>query len=131
MSVYGLEGWVEDLPSLNTGRSYHACSSYISGGTRVSYISGGTRISVVGKCKCKGWWTRYTALLAMHYYIIIQVFLVTGGTNDIGDNLNSTEVYDPRVGSWATGAKLLRPMYGFRATNIDGRVLFFGKDIYS
>ena len=118
---------MEDLPSLNTGRSYHACSSYISGETRVSYISGGTRISVVGKCKCKGWWTRYTALLAMHYYIIIQVFLVTGGSNDVGDNLNSTEVYDPVVGSWnVTEAELPIPMTNLRATNIDDRVLIFG-----
>ena len=60
----------------------------------------------------------------------IEVFLVTGGWNGT-HSLDSTEVYDPRVGSWVTGAKLLRPMYGFRATNIDGRVLFFGKKMYA
>ena len=35
VSVYGLQGWEEDLQPLNTGRSYHACSSYMTGGTRV------------------------------------------------------------------------------------------------
>ena len=35
VSVYGLQGWVEDLQPLNTGRRYHACTSYISGKTRV------------------------------------------------------------------------------------------------
>lgn len=36
VSVYGLQGWIEDLPNLNYGREDHACLSYISGeGTRV------------------------------------------------------------------------------------------------
>ena len=35
VSVYNVEGWQEDLPSLNTGRSSHACSSYMSGERRV------------------------------------------------------------------------------------------------
>ena len=35
VSVYGLQGWVEDLQPLNTERYFHACSSYKSGGNRV------------------------------------------------------------------------------------------------
>ena len=35
VSVYTVEGWQEDLPSLNTGRYYHACSSYWSDERRV------------------------------------------------------------------------------------------------
>ena len=35
VSVYGLQGWVEDLPSLITGRFAHACTSYKTAGTRV------------------------------------------------------------------------------------------------
>ena len=35
VSVYGLQGWMEDLQPLNTGRYWHACSHYMSGGTRV------------------------------------------------------------------------------------------------
>ena len=36
VSVYGLQGWVEDLQPLNTGRRLHACTSYMSAGTRVT-----------------------------------------------------------------------------------------------
>ena len=112
VSIYGLQGWLEDLQPLNTGRYWHACSSYLSGMTRVS-VRGS-----VG-------WTRYTALFAMQLYYI-QVFLVTGGRN-VGDILNSTEVYDPIVGSWVlTEAELPTPMINVKATNIDNRVLIFG-----
>ena len=36
VSVYGRQGWVEDLPHLNTGRWRHACTSYKTAGTRVT-----------------------------------------------------------------------------------------------
>ena len=50
------------------------------------------------------------------------MFLVTGGGDD--DYLDSTETFDPLVGSWtASRAKLPRPMVGIRA---EGN-LFFGK----
>ena len=32
VSVYGLQGWVEDLQPLNDARLSHACTSYIKGG---------------------------------------------------------------------------------------------------
>ena len=52
---------------------------------------------------------------------------MTGGT-DCDDNLDSTEVYDPRVGSWVmTGAKLPTPMCCLSAINIDDQVLIFGR----
>ena len=36
VSVYGLNGWEEDLPSLNIGRRNHACSSFLAAdGTKV------------------------------------------------------------------------------------------------
>ena len=35
VSLYGIQGWIEDLPSLNYNRYQHACSSYMSGGSRV------------------------------------------------------------------------------------------------
>ena len=55
---------------------------------------------------------------------------MTGGAN--GDYLlDSTELYDPSVGSWVTtGANLPRPMIDMRAINIDDRVLIFGKVIF-
>ena len=33
---YGLEGWMEDLPTLKVGRWSHGCGSYVSGGDMVS-----------------------------------------------------------------------------------------------
>ena len=36
VSRYGLEGWLEDLPPLNVGRSRHGCGSYVSDGDLVS-----------------------------------------------------------------------------------------------
>ena len=36
VSVYGLQGWVEDLQPLNVGRRSHACASCMSRGSRVS-----------------------------------------------------------------------------------------------
>ena len=35
---YGLQGWVEDLPSLNVGRYYHGCGGYVSSGDMGSII---------------------------------------------------------------------------------------------
>ena len=34
-SVYDIQGWREDLQPLNIGRYYHACTSYMSEGSRV------------------------------------------------------------------------------------------------
>ena len=54
------------------------------------------------------------------------MFLVTGGKGGSGF-LESTELYDPSVGSWVVaGAKLPRPMSNVKAINIDDRVLIFG-----
>ena len=51
----------------------------------------------------------------------------TGGAYD-GYHLDSTELYDPSVGSWVTtGAKLPTPMSDLRAINIDDQVLIFGR----
>ena len=36
VSVYNVTGWQEDLPNLNTERYGHACTSYTTGGKRVS-----------------------------------------------------------------------------------------------
>ena len=50
------------------------------------------------------------------------MFLVTGGQDDGYDYLDSTETFDPLVGSWTVSrAKLPRPMSGIRA---EGNLLF-------
>jgi len=41
VSVYTVEGWQQDLPPLNTGRYYHACSSYLSDDRTILMVTGG------------------------------------------------------------------------------------------
>ena len=60
-------------------------------------------------------------------HLHIQVFLVTGGYDDDGSYLDTTEVYDPSVGSWTAGARLPRPMDGLKAAYIADQVLIFGE----
>ena len=39
VSIYDMNGWIQDLPSLNTGRYQHACGRYKSQtGDMVSYL---------------------------------------------------------------------------------------------
>ena len=56
------------------------------------------------------------------------MLLVTGGLN-VGINIDSTEIFDPSLGSWRAGAALPHPMYNMKAANIDNRVLIFGMNI--
>ena len=39
VSVYSKAGWQRDLTSLNQGRRYHACGSYVNGGKKVNQIN--------------------------------------------------------------------------------------------
>ena len=65
--------------------------------------------------------------LSIIHNLLIKMFLVTGGKGGSG-SLDSTEVYDPSVGSWVvTEAKLPKPRNGLKALNIDDRVLIFGR----
>ena len=56
------------------------------------------------------------------------MFLVSGG-HDGSVILDSTEIFDPSLGSWRARAAMPSPVYGLSATNIDNRVLLFGNDI--
>ena len=53
---------------------------------------------------------------------------MAGGLDGYNTYLDTTEVYDPRVGTWAPGARLPRPMGYMSATYIDDHILIFGKD---
>ena len=52
---------------------------------------------------------------------------MTGGMDENYDHLDTTELYDPSVGSWTYGARLPRPMAGVRAAYIAEQVLIFGE----
>jgi len=41
VSLYNRGGWVRDMPSLNTGRKLHGCTSYSTGGEQVLLVTGG------------------------------------------------------------------------------------------
>ena len=113
VSVYGLNGWIEDLPPLNVGRKDHACTSFISNvGDRVSH-----------RFNCSD----------VNHHPDLQIYLVTGGWQMEMDQdaLRSTELYDPSVGgSWIRSrARLPEPLQDLRGTTLDNRVLIFGENI--
>ena len=60
----------------------------------------------------------------------MQILLVSGGMGVV--RLDSTEIFDPRVGSWRAGAAL--PMKyginGLRSATIYNRVFIFGEEFY-
>ena len=73
-------------------------------------------------------------LLSLRIIVLItyfQMLFISGGYDfDSGSQLDSTEVFDPFLGSWATSrAKLPQPMSGVRAANINDHVLVFGNEI--
>ena len=109
VSIYSDQGWQGDLPPLNTGRYDHACASFIFGEKRV--IKDKMTINKI-------------------LVVLLQIYLVTGGDTESRIWTDSTELYDPSLGSWrVTWARLPRPRYGLRAANIDNQILIFGKHI--
>ena len=43
VSLYNINGWLEDLDSLNTGRATHGCTQYTN--------NDGVKVRMMGKCK--------------------------------------------------------------------------------
>ena len=74
---------------------------------------------------------KYIAVKVSLVYLKLKRLSVFGGLNGFYDEtilLDSIEIYSPENGDgWRSGANLPQPMYGLRATNIDSRVLLFGK----
>ena len=55
VSKYDHNGWVENMPTLNTGRFDHACGYYINtDGLEVK--SKVRRNNLLNKCRCTLWW---------------------------------------------------------------------------
>ena len=59
------------------------------------------------------------------------MFIVSGGTQTGSDYLDSTEIFDPDLGTWRSGAALPSPRDSLRAASIANRVLIFGLDVYT
>ena len=66
----------------------------------------------------------------MVFLNLLKMFLVSGGYRaDIRDFTSTTEIYDPELRNWRSGARLPSQRNALRAANIDGRVLIFGINI--
>ena len=59
---------------------------------------------------------------------MLKMLLVTGGKTG-PDSLDSTEIYDPDLGSWRAGAALPSLTERMQAASIGNRVLIFGINI--
>ena len=59
----------------------------------------------------------------------MKIFLVTGGLETGEDRIDSTEIYDPDLGSWSAGAALPSPRGNLKAATVANRILLFGIDI--
>ena len=64
-------------------------------------------------------------------YLSLQILIVSGGMGAV--RLDSTEIFDPDLGSWSAGAAL--PMKyginGLKSATIDNRVFIFGKTFFA
>ena len=56
------------------------------------------------------------------------MFLVTGGYDGFG-TLDSTEIYDPDLGSWNVAAALPGPLSSHKSVTTNNRILLVGIDI--
>ena len=93
---------MEDLPSLNEGRSDHGCGVYS--------VDTGDQVSIT---------------LYYCYYKHCQVFLVTGGWGESG-RLSSTELLTSSTSSWTMANNLPRSMSGVRGVTLGGVLYMTG-----
>ena len=70
-------------------------------------------------------------VLAINEYwiIVMEVLLVTGGYNNIDDNLGSTEVLEDMAGTWRLTAPLPSARFGLRAASVENNIFVFGENI--
>ena len=64
----------------------------------------------------------------LHFMIIVQVLLVTGGYNSV-ELLDSTEILENQGGSWQTltTARLPAPRWRLAAGTVNNEVFIFGE----
>ena len=62
------------------------------------------------------------------FHNLLKMYLVTGGWSG-SVTLDSTEIYDPDIGSWSARAALPSQTRHLRAASIDSRILIIGIDI--
>ena len=133
---YTETGELETLPSLNTGRYDHACSSFVNdGGHTVSSSSLFQSTSFpwdIMKHIYDSLINNSTELdLETMMTPLLQVLLVTGGQHRRSQwkYLDSTEIL---IGSsWSYSASLPFPVYQFTAASLHSSVFVFGRSFVS
>ena len=103
VSEYSESGFTRYLPQLQQGRDSHGCSYFENEeGTKVDIDSNSCGV------------------------IIFQTFLVTGGYDDGGNYLSSTELLVENSAKWIYSGELPTPRSLLSGANIDQRVIMTG-----
>ena len=108
VSRYNTNGWMEDLPSLNTARANHGCGLYTTDTHKVN-ISTEERMLVLQYC-------------------LPQVYVVMGGW-DGGSHLSSTEMLSEGEDTWRERAPLPRPLSYLRSVSLGNVIYLTGQMI--
>ena len=109
VSRYNNNGWMEDLPSLNTARAYHGCSLYTTDTGEKVNISTDERKVVL-------------------QYFLPQVYVVMGGY-DGNSRLSSTEMLSEGEDTWRERAPLPRPLSSLRSVSLGNVIYLTGQMI--
>jgi len=110
VSVYDDNGWVQDLPSLNRGRFWHACGHYtsdyginllVTGGFDVAGYRSSTELLTLGETT----WRFGQDLPSARYFpsngvSILNDVILLGGKNDSNDIVSEILKLDKESGSW-------------------------------
>ena len=89
MTRYSRTGGAEVLPELNVARAFHACGAFLNeDGATVSFS--------------------YLIVIFIKIMIIMKVILVTGGSNAVNADLDSTEILV--TGAWEMNTPLPYPL---------------------
>ena len=118
VSRYSKKGWQNDLPSLNTGRRGHACSTYTNNGQQVLIVAGGgidrtyvqtdsTEIHVLGSNK----WSSSTSLPRLLWDLRAvnignMIYVVGGFSQSSSTTRNEILKYDPNNSEWTTAGNM-------------------------
>ena len=106
---YNKAGWVEDLPSLITGRKYHGCSHYTDTSDRLVSRAFSSSLSL---------------LIAS-----VQVYMVAGGENRVSGlvKLNSAEILVAGTYAWTAVNPLPQPYWNMRMVSLNNIPYMFGQ----
>ena len=119
VTMYGIKGWIEDLPNMQYKRAEHGCTSYLSMGKRVKHFYD-DEACIIEPCT---------------FEHMLKVLIVAGGRIEESESTFtsiSTELFDPELNYWRLiDGKLPSSKSGLRmiTTSLDD-VLVFGINMH-